>query len=449
MAVDDALSWLEAHPDIENLRAGIVDLNGTLRGKVIPVSQAAKALEGKLRLPLSAAGVDIWGEDIDGSPLVFESGDQDGRCEWTGRGPLPMDWLARPTAMIPLWLHEENGEPFAGDPRRALAAVMDRYTALGLSAVVATELEFYLIDPDEPRPLAPRSPVTGRRLGSDGVLSIEELDHFEAFFHDVYSACASQGIPADSAIAECGAGQFEINLLHGPDALKAADDAVFFKRIVRGVARRHGFAASFMAKPFGDRGGNGLHVHFSLLDGDGNNIFDDGTGRGSSTLHHAVGGLLEAMAESTLLFAPHLNSYRRLRPGAHAPTAVAWGHENRTTAVRIPGGPATARRIEHRVAGADANPYLVLAALLGAALEGIEREVSPPEPVTGNAYERKLPHLAVDWASAIDAFEHGKHMNRIFAPTLRSLLVSCKRQELDVFAGKVSDFEHSSYLEIV
>ncbi len=449
MTAKDMLEWLEQHPEVEGLRAAICDLNGNLRGKGIPVQQAIKALEGGMRMPLSASCVDIWGEDIVDSELVFASGDADGVCEWTGRDLVPIDWLAKPTALIPLWLAQENGAPFLGDPRRALASIVDRYAALGLTAVVATELEFYLVDPENPRPMPPKSPLTGKRLHTDGVLSVDELDQFEAFIADIYGACRKQNIPADAAIAENGAGQFEINLLHVADPLRAADDALFFKRAVKGIARKHGFAASFMAKPYGERAGNGLHIHFSLLDAEGNNVFDDGTDKGSDTLRHAVAGLLGAMQESTLLFAPHLNSYRRMRPGSHAPTAVSWGYENRTAAIRIPGGPNVARRIEHRVAGADSNPYLVLAAVLGAALEGIEQKLILADPISGDAYSQTLEHLPFDWASAIEAFEQGKYIERIFDPVLRNALVSCKQQERSVFTSHVTDFEYHSYLETV
>ena len=449
MNISETLNWLEGQSDIKSLRAAVCDLNGVMRGKRIPLEQAEKVLSGGLRMPLSVVGVDIWGEDITNSPLVFTTGDADGLCESTGRGILPMDWTAEPTALIPLWLREESGAPFGGDPRRALASVVDRYKAHGLTAVVAMELEFYLYDPSDARPQAPISPVTGKRLDADSVLSIDEIDDFGAFFRDVYAACEQQGVPADSAIAENGIGQFEINLLHVADPLKAADDAVLFKRIVKGVARKHGFAASFMAKPYGGRSGSGLHVHFSLLDKKGKNVFNDGTDQGSATMRHAVGGLIEAMAETTLLFAPHFNSYRRLRPGTHAPSAAAWGYENRTVALRIPGGSYEARRIEHRVAGADANPYLVLAGILGGALIGIERETAPPDPVTGDAYALKQKSLPPDWASAINAFATGEIVAAALPTMLRDMLVACKRQEMNTFALQVTDFEYETYLDMV
>lgn len=434
---------------VTSLLAAVCDLNGTLRGKRVPVESAEKVLNGGLRMPLSVAGGDIWGEEIAGGGHAYQTGDPDGVCEPTGRGILPMTWTNTPSALIPLWLSEETGEPFAGDPRRALASVVDRFAGHGLTPVVATELEFYLVDPSDERPQPPRSPVTGKRLDSDSVLSIDEIDHFDALLGDIYAACAAQGVPADTAVAENGSGQFEINLLHVADPLKAADDAIYFKRIVRGVARKHGYAATFMAKPYGERSGSGFHIHCSLLDANGRNVFDDGTDQGSETMRHAVGGLLAGMQESTLLFAPHLNSYRRLRPGTLAPTAVAWGYENRTAAIRIPGGSSAARRIEHRVAGADANPYLVLASVLGAALIGIERQIAPADPIAGDAYTLDLPRLPLDWARAIEGFEQGELVREIFPPTLRKLLVACKRQEMRVFAERVTDFEFHSYLETV
>lgn len=449
MTVVDTLSWLAERTDLRSLRAAVCDLNGVMRGKRIPIEQAQKVLDGGLRMPLSVVGVDIWGEDIANSPLVFTTGDADGLCEPIGRGILPMDWTPEPTALIPLWLREENGNPFGGDPRRALAALVERYAALDLHPVIAMELEFYLYDPKGDRPAAPISPVTGKRLDADAVLSIDEMDEFGAFFRDVYAACSQQGVPADSAIAENGIGQFEINLLHVNDPLRAADDAVLFKRIVKGVARKHGFAASFMAKPYGGRSGSGLHVHFSLLDGNGVNVFDNDSDEGSATMRYAVGGLLEAMADTTLLFAPHFNSYRRLRPGTHAPSAAAWGYENRTVAIRIPGGSPKARRIEHRVAGADANPYLVLAGILGGALIGIERQIKPIDPVRGDAYALKLKSLPPDWASAINAFAGSEIVDVTLPPMLRDMLVACKRQEMATFAAQVTDFEYEAYLDMV
>lgn len=439
----DALGWLKERPEITSLRAAVCDLNGILRGKRVPVAQAPKVIDGQTRMPYSITCLDIWGEDVKGNPLVFQQGDVDGRCEPTGRGFLPVNWLGSPTALLPLWMLTEEGEPYLGDPRRALAAVCARYAALGLQPVVATELEFYLVDTSGEVPTPPRSPVTHKFLDGDGALSIDDLDHFEAFFTDVYAACDAHGVPVDSAISENGGGQFEINLLHVPDPLKAADDALYFKRFVKGIARKYGLAASFMAKPFLDRAGNGFHVHFSLLDREGRNVFDDGGEAGSAALGHAVAGLLGLMRASSLVFAPHRNSYRRLTPNAHVASTVSWGYETRAAAVRIPGGSHKARRVEHRVAGADANPYLVLAVVLGAVLEGIEKGLAPPAP--GQTAEE----LPIDWKEAIDAFETSQGMGRIFAPILRENFLGMKKQELQVFSQQIGPFEHETYLETV
>lgn len=442
------LEWIAAQADLSGVRAAVCDLNGILRGKRMPVSQARKALEGGLRMALSLSAMDVWGNDIQDNPIVYQTGDADGLTAWTGRPILPVSWTPKPTALIPLWFSNPDGSPYPVDPRRALAAVVERFAAHGLTPVVATELEFYLVDPTTERPVGPTSPVTGRRLDSDAAMDLDELDAFDAFFTDVYAACNAQGIPADTAISENGVGQFEINLLHTADVLKAADDALFFKRAVKGIARKHGFAACFMAKPYGRGAGNGLHVHFSLLDREGRNLFDDGTDSGTEMMRHAVGGMLSGMAESTLVFAPHFNSYRRLRPNSYAPTALAWGYETRMVAIRIPGGAPQARRIEHRVAGADANPYLVLAAILGAALAGIERQIDPGAPRKSDADGEDLQRLPADWRAAIGAFEQGNLVSDIFAQDLRTAFIACKRQELERFATEVSAFEFKTYLEV-
>lgn len=434
---------------IDSLRVGVCDLNGTFRGKRIPTSSMDKALDGSIRMPISIVGVDIWGEDIRDDANVFKTGDIDGICEFTGRGPLPIDWVKTPTALIPLWLKEENGKELSTDPRRLLASIVKKYKAKGLTPVLATELEFYLFDAEKKWPRPPRSPNTGLRLHSDSILSLNELDDFDDFFNDVYKACEAYGIPADTAIAENGGGQFELNLLHVDCPMKAADDAIFFKQIVKGLARKHGLGASFMAKPYGHSSGSGFHIHFSLLDQDGNNVFDNGGDEGTETMLHAIAGLMDTMEESTLIFAPHFNSYRRLQPGSHAPTSIAWGYENRTAPIRIPGGSHKARRIEHRVAGADANPYLVIASVLGSALKGMEEKKMPSDPVQVDCYSLELSQLPSDWGYAIELLEQSEKLKAIFNPEIIEMFAGIKKQELKVFNSKVTNFEYQSYLETV
>ncbi|MEM0946041.1 MAG: glutamine synthetase family protein [Pseudomonadota bacterium] len=442
------MSWLQEHPQVRAIRTAVADLNGQARGKRLPARLADKVLAGEARMPLSVLNVDIWGDDIEGSPLVFETGDRDGILEPTGRGFVPMPWLETPTALLPMWMYRDDGSAFAGDPRHALAGVLARYEARGWRPVAATELEFYLVDDSGASLHPPPSPWSGKRgLGGD-MLSIRALDAFDDFFSALYDACEAMGIPAEAAISESGMGQYEINLTHGP-AMRAADDTWLFKLLAHGLARKHGFAASFMAKPYPEHAGNGLHMHFSVIDRDGVNIFDDGSETGSDKLHAAIAGCLDAMGDSALVFAPHGNSYDRLVPGAHAPTAISWAYENRTAAIRVPSGSAKARRIEHRVAGGDINPYLFMATVLGAALIGIEDKLTPPEPVTGNAYAMNLPRIAPDWGVAIDRFENSGLMKRILPRELVRNYTATKRQEL-LYYAELTDAERLElYLDTV
>jgi glutamine synthetase len=441
--------YLFENPDIKAIRTVAADLNGQARGKRIARRFAPKALTDGTRFPYSVMNLDIWGEDIENSPLVFEAGDPDGILWPTERGFLPVPWLDTPTALLPIWMFHEDGRPYAGDPRQALARVIDRYTARGLTPVVATELEFYIID-DAGRELrVPPSPRSGKRRQQAEILALRQLDAWDNFLTALHDACEDMDIPADTTISEAGPGQFEINLMHQADALKAADDAWLFKLMTGGMARKHGFAASFMAKPYPDYAGNGLHAHFSILDSEGRNVLDDGTPQGSDILRHAIAGCLKAMPGSMLMFAPHASSYDRLVPGAHAPTGIAWAYENRTTALRVPAGGGPARRIEHRVAGGDINPYLFLAAILGAALNGIEDGEAPPEPITGNAYNHDLAQLPTTWQAAIDAFEQSPEIARIFAPELIANLLATKRQELHYMSELSAQEQTDLYLDTV
>ncbi len=434
---------------LSTLRLAVADVNGIWRGKRLATQHAGKLDQGGVRLPLSALNVDIFGADIEDSPLVFESGDADGILLPTNRGAVAMPWLERASALVPMMMYHDDGTPFMGDPRQALVAVLERFKARGWQVIAGTEMEFCLIDDSADTLQPPANPLTGRRLAQQEVLSLAELDAFDAFFTDLYDGCEAMGIPAQAAISEGGLGQFEINLNH-QDALRAADDAILFKQLTRGIARKHGFAATYMPKPYGDEAGNGLHVHFSVVDQDGNNVFDDGSDTGNALLQHAVAGCLAAMPASTLAFAPNANSYERLVPGAHAPTAALWGYENRTAALRIPGGSPKARRIEHRTAGGDINPYIMLATVLGAALVGIEDAMQPPAPITGDAYQiTDAPALAPDWETAINWFEQDPLIARILPAALIRNLVMTKRQELTRFDALPTEKHWQVLLEAV
>ena len=434
---------------MQNIRIAIPDLNGQARAKRMPAAAEEKLMAGQAKMPLSALNLDIWGNDIAESPLLFETGDADGFLRPTERGLLAMPWIGPEAMMLPMSMYHADGRPFAGDPRHALARIVAQLEARGLRAVTATELEFYLIDDSGPEFRPPLSPVSGKRAMGSATLSMRMLDEFNAFFDALYAGCEAMGIRADTATSEAGPGQFEINLDHGDDPLRVADDTWLFKILLRRLARLHGMAASFMAKPYADASGNGLHLHASLLDGQGRNIFDNDGPEGTDALRHAIAGVLAAMPGLTLVFAPHANSYARLVPHAHAPTGLCWAYENRTASVRVPVGAPKARRLEHRVAGGDVNPYLLMTAVLGAMLAGIEAAQDPPAPITGDAYALDLPQIPATWGAALDLFATSPEVARIFEPELIDNMRRTKLQEMAGMDGLSAQEVLDLYLEAV
>lgn len=219
------------------------------------------------------------------------------------------------------------------------------------------------------------------------------------------------------------------------------------KRLIKGIAAKYGLIASFMPKPFEDEAGNGMHVHCSVLDEQGNNIFDDGTERGTPLLHHAIAGCLNHMADSVAIFAPSYNAYRRFQKGSHAPTSPSWGYENRTVAVRVPAGNHAARRLEHRVSGADANPYLLFAVLLASMLDGIENELKPSKPISGDGYAQEKTPLPVYMQDALTAFSESDFIRSALGGELQRIFTLTKQQEIEEFRRRITALEYQSYLE--
>ncbi len=449
--MEKAQEFLLNNPDIEVLEAFVIDVNGVPRGKWIPRERALDVLTKGMAMPRSVYALDVWGRDVNAAGLAEGTGDPDGICF-----PIPdtlsrINWLQRPTAQVMLGMQNPDGSGFHGDPRQILAQVLERFKALKLTPVVATELEFYLIDPVRSAldPVRPPNSRDGRwQSGQTQVLSISELQDFEHVFHDIANACRAQGVLADTTLRENGPGQYEINLNHVPDALKAADYAVLLKRIVKGVARKHGLDATFMAKPYGTQAGSGMHVHFSVIDEYGVNIYVGKDGP-SEALMHSVGGLLENMGESMAIFAPHANSYRRLRPSEHAPTYASWGFDNRSAAVRVITASKPATRIEHRVAGADTNPYLVLAMILGAALSGMREKTNPGGAITGDDHAVNHEPLPTNWDYALQRFAKSSFAYATLGAKYRALYTACKQQELSEFSIRVTDVEYDAYIRTV
>jgi len=242
----------------------------------------------------------------------------------------------------------------------------------------------------------------------------------------------------------------ELTLRHGPDAVRAADEAVAYKRIAKGVAVRHGVEATFMAKPFSERAGSGLHLHVSVNDANGDNIFASEDPAGTPALRHAVGGMKATLADGMAIFAPNANSYRRFRANSYAPVAPTWGVNNRTVSLRVPAGPAKGRHIEHRVAGADANPYLALAAMLAGVHHGLSKTVDPGPPVVGDGYAAAAAsdlRLPTTWFAAVDHFERSDVMRDYLGDRFVTMFGKVKRTEQDRFFEVVSPLDYDWYLK--
>ncbi|MEE7548736.1 glutamine synthetase, partial [Xanthomonas sp. Kuri4-1] len=357
----------------------------------------------------------------------------------------------RPMAQLLLSMEDGAGGRFEVDPRVVLQRVLDGFSAHGLTPVVAVELEFYLFDaaPDvHGRPQTPRHPHTGLRSDSTQVYSLQDLDEHRGFIDAVAAACRAQRLPADTAVAEYAPGQFEINLGHRDDALAACDDALFLRRTIKAIAQQQAQLASFMAKPFTGQAGSGLHLHMSVLDGDGRNVFAGPPEAPADALRHAIAGLQRSAAEALLLFAPHANSYRRFVPNAFVPLNDSWGFNNRTVALRIPHSDARNTRIEHRIAGADANPYLVAAAVLGGILDGLEQRREPGPATVGNAYAQAA-FSPPSWQQAIDAFAASGFVARRLGERFRHVYGQQKRREWLDYQAQVNDLDYAWYLRTV
>ncbi|SDJ92264.1 glutamine synthetase family protein [Billgrantia gudaonensis] len=451
----EADAFFEEHPDIDSVDLLVSDLNGVMRGKRLPAGNLSKAFEQGIHLPASVFALDINGNTIEATGLGLSSGDGDRICHPIPGTLAPTPWLREGRqAQLLMTMSELDGSPFFADPRQVLSRVLARFQHAGLTPVVAVEMEFYLVDRArnaQGMVQPPLSPGSGERATQSQLFSIGELDEYADFLEAIQNAADIQGLPLDTALKECAPGQFEINLLHCDDALAACDSAVLLKRLIKGVALTQGFEATFMAKPYGQEAGNGTHVHISLLDRAGNNVFaaPGGEPLGTPRLHHAVAGLLATMPASMAVCAPNLNSYRRFQPGLYVPMAPTWGFDNRSVSLRIPAGPNAARRIEHRVAGADANPYLLVATLLAGIEHGLDHRLEPPPPLTGNAYDQVPPSLTSSWQRALDLLEESSVLGEALGHDFLAVFLANRRAERDTAMQVVSKLEYDWYLRHV
>jgi glutamine synthetase len=446
-------TFMQAYPETRFMDAFAPDMNGIPRGKRVQVGEFAMFLGMGSNFCAGRLLMNAMGESSDRIVYGAHDGDPDIKSVALAGSLAPVPWATLPTAQCLLELRQFDGTPYLLDPRNVLRHALSHLNDLGLHPVMATELEFYLVEQDGDSFKARLPTIPGSNFPQEGIqfANFEDLNDVEPFLVDLDKFCTAQNIPAGAALSEYSAGQFEVNLAHVDDPILACDHAVLLKRAVKAAARKNGLAATFMAKPFSKSAGNGLHMHISLLDDDGNNVFagESKDGQFSDTLRHAIGGLAETMPESMAVFAPNANSYRRYAPNFFVPASPNWGPNHRDLAMRIPVSSQKNRRVEHRVAGADANPYLVVAAVMAGIHHGITNKSDPGPMVPENAdieYEVTLP---IRWADALNAFEAGKILPKYFGEEYHRVFGICRREESDIFHSEVSSKDYQWYLRSV
>jgi glutamine synthetase len=461
---DELKEFMARNPDIEAVQLFITDPSGVARGKTASVGELERLYLHGRPVAGSILGLDITGTDVDATGLVWDTGDADLICRPVAGTLARAPWLSRPTAQVMLSMYSLRGESAPADPRHVLAHAISRLQGRGMRPVLAVELEFYVLREADASPAG----SIARDSGRIEAYSLARLEELAPVFDEVYAAARAQGIPAETLMSEYAPGQFEITLTHRDDALRAVDEAVMLKRLLRGIAARHGLLVTFMAKPFVDLAGSGMHLHVSLADGSGQNLFASDDAAGTPLLRHAIGGLKSTMAESLLVFAPNGNSYRRFRSQSYAPVAANWGVNNRSVSLRIPVGPPASRHVEHRIAGADANPYLAAATVLAGIERGIEERLDPGPPIIGNGYRqsdgpqsagsqiagsqsagsqsgsrRELPQT---WQEAIDRAAGSDFLKVALGEGFMKVFLAIKRQECDRFSAEVTELDRAWYL---
>jgi glutamine synthetase len=439
-------AFLAQHPRLTGLDAFVIDINGNALGKRVAIEDAHKVFSEGVQFSSCALFADARGLGHNVLGMGGSDGDPDGTA-WPIPGTVCLaPWTGAPIAQVVCSMRElETRKEFWFDPRVILADVVAQCRAAGLHPVVACELEFYLLAPD-------RTDHGGIQVanlpGRNGPprraanLSLEAVEEHSQFLNRVIDAARQQGVPVCGAVAEYGIAQHEINLHHVSDPLLAADHAVLLKRIIKGVAQAMNMRATFMAKPFAGQPGSGLHVHVSVTDEKGNNLF--GAAGGDKLLHQAIAGMQALMFDSVGICAPNFNSYRRYL-GPFVPTTRDWGHNNRSVAFRVPAGTGPARRVEHRVAGADASPHVVLAAVLAAVLHGIKSGLSAGEPLKGRAGARSA-EFPDGLLAALDRLERSATLAKYLPERFLKLYVELKRKEYAVMIENVFPAELDFYL---
>lgn len=430
----EATDFLDRYPEVAAVDIVLTDAHGIGRGKMIRRHELAALFTDGRGMPASLFAQDVSGDDV--AAALAPDGGGDSRV-WPVAGTLGLN-PATGRGVVLVTMFDSNGA-HPSDPRGAMMAQIARAKAAGFHPMGAMELEFYLLDKnrdDQGRVQPARYPLTGRASHQTQTMSVDELDEMSPFFEAVYAGAKSLNLPFETVISEYAAGQFEFTLRYG-DLARAADDIVLAKRLIRATARRFDMEACFMAKPFGDRSGSGMHLHLSLADDQGRNLFADGAdGALSPLMLSAIGGIRAVMADTLLIMAPFLNSWRRFASVIYSPASNTWGREDRNVALRIPDGAAKSRHFEHRIAGVDANPYLIAAVTLGCALDGIAAKTE---------VDIQAADLPTSWQAAIECFATSDAMRRILGAELHAGFAAIKSTEYEQMARQVTDIEWQKY----
>ncbi len=449
---EELRALLERFPDTQQLELLVPDMLGILRGKRVGASEFAKPFGTGVNFCGATVLLDAKGQTFERIDNGGRDGDPDAIATAVPGTLAPVPWAEVPTAQVLMQMSEPDGSPWITDPRQVLRKAAQPLKDLGLTAVAATELEFYLLDGNSEQPTPRVANIPGTHQPQDGPQYgvMEDIELVDKFMAELFEVCAAQNIPAGATLKEFSPGQFEVNLHHVASAERACDHAVLLKRAVKAVARRHGMHASFMAKPFAEWAGCSLHVHVSLLDAGGRNVF---MGKGqdpfSDAFRHAVGGLAALMAESMAIFAPTANSYRRFRPNMFVPLAPNWGYNHRGVSLRVPISAPEDTRIEHRPGGADGNPYLVLACIFAGLHHGMVNKLDPgPMVKSGEVLEEKIL-LPTRWDAALDAFEASAVLPEYLGQRYHQLYATCRREECERFHAEISNRDYEWYLRAI
>ena len=453
--VTEAEEFLAQHPEIEAFDIVLHDANGIGRGKIIRRHELLSFYKGGRHLPISILGLDICGEDVHETGLIWDQGDGDLRA-WPIPGTIKVLHSTQPPrGEVFMSMYTLDGQPMTSDPRHALQRQVDALAAEGLHPAGAFELEFFLLsnERDADGYVQPAADVLdGRRSHKTEVYSVDHLHGMLPLFSDIYAAAAKAGIKAETLISEYAPGQYELTLHYREDVMQAADDLMRLKRIVRLQARSHGVTACFMAKPVEKYAGSGMHFHVSMQDAAGHNVFvEDQEGIWNDRILHALGGLRATMSESMLVFAPHANSWRRFASNSYAPVSPTWGVNNRSVALRIPAGDIRARRIEHRPAGVDANPYLVAATVLAGIRHGFKHRIDPGPETKGDGYAggQDAPPIPPDWGAAIEVATASAFLKEALGEDMHRTFCAIKAAEYARVMRTIPDVDYDLYLHTV